>query len=102
MAVNRENSRVPGVFWFVLTVALTVAGCVGPVEKMPGSMVTSIDHQVIEETVVIPQGETDGQWWLFVECDYWAQCYTRCDGTKNKCVQLATDAGLKVYGMAPY
>ncbi|KMP10691.1 hypothetical protein UR09_00935 [Candidatus Nitromaritima sp. SCGC AAA799-A02] len=103
--------KIPDAFNILLFMALTVvltaaSGCSGypKAEHIQGSMNTDVNYEVMEDTAVINQKQDPGttRWWVSVDCDHWAGCFMRCDGTKSKCRKLAEDAGFKMISMTRY
>ncbi|PIQ99888.1 MAG: hypothetical protein COV66_09800 [Nitrospinae bacterium CG11_big_fil_rev_8_21_14_0_20_45_15] len=40
--------------------------------------------------------KTKTVFWLYVKCDYWLGCYTRCEGTLKECVDSADKVGWEI------
>ena len=79
-------------------------------ERLEGKMTSSIDHLIVKDkfdlndTVQI-KGEKShlmNRWWIDVECDYWASCFMRCDGSKKQCRKLAEDSNFTVNSISPF
>lgn len=87
----------------ILVVLFAASGCLYPkAETLPGTMTSNVDYEVVDDTAVIEERRMSGRWWVNVECDYWAGCFMRCDGSEQQCRQLANDAQLTVVSMSPY
>ena len=73
-------------------------------ERISGKLVSDIEHEVVDGTAVIEDREkySSSRWWVDVECDYWAGCFMRCDGTKQQCRKLAEDANFTVNSISPF
>ena len=69
-----------------------------------------VDHEIILDAVdlndtVLIKGKDKhsiSRWWIDVECDYWASCFMRCDGSKQQCRKLAEDSNLTVNFISPF
>ena len=71
-------------------------GCFYPkAERGPGELVSDINFKIIDETTVVENVDNSRQW-IYVDCDYWAGCFMRCDGASNQCTQLARDSKLSI------
>ncbi|HAX45212.1 MAG TPA: hypothetical protein DCX78_00075 [Nitrospina sp.] len=87
----------------ILVVLLASSGCLYPkAEKVPGSMVSDIVYEVVDDTAVVEERRLSSRWWVNVDCDYWAGCFMRCDGSEKQCRQLAQDAQFKIISVSPY
>ena len=77
--------------------ALAVSGgCFYPkAERAPGELVSSINYEIINETTVVDK-QDNGRQWIYVDCNYWAGCFMRCDGASNQCKQLAKDSKFSI------
>ena len=73
-------------------------------EIMPGTLVSEVKHNVIDETAVIEDKakHSSSRWWVDVKCDYWASCFMRCDGSKEQCRKLAQDSNFTVNSISPF
>ena len=73
-------------------------------ERISGTLTSEIDHEVLDGTAVIEERakHSSSRWWVDVECDYWASCFMRCDGTKQQCRKLAEDANFTVNSISPF
>ena len=82
---------------FVIVILLLAsAGCFYPkAERASGELVSDINYMIIDETTVIQDSDVNRQW-IYVDCDYWAGCFMRCDGSTKKCNQLAKDSQFSV------
>ena len=82
---------------FVIVILLLAsAGCFYPkAERASGELVSDINYMIIDETTVIPDSDVNRQW-IYVDCDYWAGCFMRCDGSSKKCNQLAKDSKFSI------
>ena len=80
----------------VMTVLVASAGCFYPkAERAPGELVSNVEYKIDNETIVIPDNG-DVRQWIYVNCDYWAGCFMRCDGSSKKCSQLAKDSNFSI------
>ena len=82
---------------FSIAVAFVLSsGCFYPkAERAPGELVSEINYKIIDETTVL-ENENNGRQWIYVDCDYWAGCFMRCDGASNQCKQLAKDSKFSI------
>ena len=82
---------------FVIVILLLAsAGCFYPkAERAPGELVSDINYKIIDETTVIQENGVNRQW-IYVDCDYWAGCFMRCDGSSKQCNQLAKDSRFSI------
>ena len=73
-------------------------------ERISGTLTSDIKHEVVDGTAVIEDRakHSSSRWWVDVECDYWASCFMRCDGTKQQCRKLAEDANFTVNSISPF
>ena len=73
-------------------------------ERVIGTLTSDINHEVVDGTAVIEERDknSSSRWWVDVECDYWASCFMRCDGTKQQCRKLAEDANFTVNSISPF
>ena len=79
-------------------------------ERLEGKMTSNVDHEIILDSIdlndtVLIKGEDKhsiSRWWIDVECDYWASCFMRCDGSKQQCRKLAEDSNLTVNSVSPF
>lgn len=79
-------------------------------ERVEGKVNLSINHEIVidkfdlNDTVKINKDDKSSvrRWWVDVECDYWASCFMRCDGSKKQCRKLAEDSNLKVISISPF
>ncbi len=44
----------------------------------------------------VGDAKTKTVYWLYIKCDYWLGCYTRCEGTLNECVDSADKIGWEI------
>ncbi|QPJ65078.1 MAG: hypothetical protein G3M78_06625 [Candidatus Nitrohelix vancouverensis] len=44
----------------------------------------------------VADAKTKSVYWMYVQCDYWLGCYTRCEGTLKECVQTADRVDWKI------
>jgi len=80
----------------VAVVLVASAGCFYPkAERAPGELVSDVDYKIIDETTVI-ESNGDVRQWIYVDCNYWAGCFMRCDGSSSKCNQLAQDSKFSI------
>ncbi len=119
--MNEKISLIKNVLMmFVVVVVFTgTTGCGKPgsalnwypkAERLEGKMTSNVDHEIILDTVdlndtVLIKGEGNhsiSRWWIDVECDYWASCFMRCDGSKEQCRKLAEDANFTVNSISPF
>jgi len=105
---------------FVVVVIFTgTTGCGKPgsllnwypkAERLEGKMTSNVDHEVVVDAIdlndtVRIKGEDNhsiSRWWIDVECDYWASCFMRCDGSKKQCRKLAEDSDFTVNSISPF
>ena len=73
-------------------------------ERVTGTLTSDINHEVVDGTAVIEERakHSSSRWWVDVECDYWASCFMRCDGTKQQCRKLAEDSNFTVNSISPF
>ena len=73
-------------------------------ERVTGTLTSDINHEVIDGTAVIEERakHSSSRWWVDVECDYWASCFMRCDGSKQQCRKLAEDSNFTVNSISPF
>ena len=79
-------------------------------ERLEGKMTSNVDHEIILDSIdlndtVLIKGvdkHSISRWWIDVECDYWASCFMRCDGSKQQCRKLAEDSNLTVNSISPF
>ena len=79
-------------------------------ERVGGKITSTVDHEIIidkfdfNDTAQIQGGDKGStrRWWVAVECDYWASCFMRCDGSIKQCRKLAEDSNLKVISVSPF
>ena len=79
-------------------------------ERLEGKANFSVSHEIIvdkvdlNDTVVIKGQDkhSSSRWWVDVECDYWASCFMRCDGSKQQCSKLAEDSNFTVISISPF
>ena len=83
---------------FVLMIFLMASvGCFYPkAERAPGELVSAVNYEIINGTTVIEEKDNGGRQWIYVDCDYWAGCFMRCDGASNQCKQLAKDSHFSI------
>ena len=84
---------------FILTVAFVFvlsAGCFYPkAERVTGELVSDVNYKIIDGTAVV-DSEDNARQWIYVDCEYWAGCFMRCDGESNQCKQLAKDSNFSI------
>ena len=84
---------------FILTVAFVFvfsAGCFYPkAERVSGELVSDVNYKIIDDTAVV-EYEGNSRQWIYVDCNYWAGCFMRCDGASNQCKQLAKDSNFSI------
>ena len=82
---------------FVLMTFLTASvGCLYPkAERAPGELVSDVNYEIVDETTVV-RSDNGKRQWIYVDCDYWAGCFMRCDGSSNQCKQLAKDSRFSI------
>ena len=119
--MNEQISLIKNVLMmFVVVVVFTgITGCGKPggvlnwypkAERLEGKMTSNVDHEIILDSIdlndtVLIKGEDKlsiNRWWIDVECDYWASCFMRCDGSKKQCRKLAEDSNLTVNSISPF
>jgi len=105
--------------FLVLIVFVGTTGCGKPgtalnwypkAERLEGKMSSSINHDIVTDKIdlndtVVIRGEEKhsvSRWWIDVECDYWAGCFMRCDGSKQQCRKLAEDSSFTVNSILPF
>ena len=73
-------------------------------ERISGALVSDIKHEVVDGTAIIEDRakHSSSRWWGDVECDHWASCFMRCDGSKQQCRKLAEDSNLTVNSISPF
>ena len=73
-------------------------------ERVTGTLTSDINHEVVDGTAVIEERakHSSRRWWVDVECDYWASCFMRCDGSKEQCRKLAEDSNFIVNSISPF
>ena len=73
-------------------------------ERISGKLVSDIKHEAVDGTAIIEDRakHSSSRWWVVVECDYWASCFMRCDGSKAQCRKLAEDSNLIVDSISPF
>ena len=79
-------------------------------ERVEGKMLSTVNHDIVTDSIdlndtVVIQGEEKhsvSRWWVDVECDYWASCFMRCDGSKQQCQKLAEDSSFTVNSISPF
>jgi len=80
----------------IAVASMSSAGCFYPkAERGPGELVSAINFKIIDETTVVEKSD-NGRQWIYVDCDYWAGCFMRCDGASNQCKQLAKDSHFSI------
>jgi hypothetical protein len=119
--MNKRINLIKNVLMmFVVVVVFTGAtGCGKPgsvlnwypkAERLEGKITSNVDHEIILDSIdlndtVLIMGEDKhsiSRWWVDVECDYWASCFMRCDGSKQQCRKLAEDSNLTVNSISPF
>ena len=81
--------------FIIVFVFVASAGCFYPkAERAPGELVSDIQYEIVNDTSVV--GKSDNRQWIYVNCNYWAGCFMRCDGASNKCKQLAKDSKFSI------
>ena len=84
---------------FVLMIFLMASmGCFfyPKAERAPGELVSDVNFEIIDETTVVGKHDNGGRQWIYVDCDYWAGCFMRCDGASSQCKQLAKDSKFSI------
>ena len=85
----------------LLVVAISVilvgsTGCFYPkAERAPGELVSDVNYEIVDETTVVTKSD-NGRQWIYVDCEYWAGCFMRCDGASSQCKQLAKDSKFSI------
>ena len=81
---------------FAIALALLMnTGCFYPkAERVSGELVSDVQYQIIDETTVVE--DNDSRQWIYIDCDYWAGCFMRCDGASTQCKQLAKDSNFSI------
>jgi hypothetical protein len=107
------------IMFVVVAVFIGTTGCGKPgsvlnwypkAERLEGKMTSNVDHEIVIDSVdlndtVQIKGEgmhSVSRWWIDVECDYWASCFMRCDGSKKQCRKLAEDSNFTVNSISPF
>ena len=82
----------------VLMIFLTASvGCFYPkAERAPGELVSDVNYEIVDETAVVGKNDNANRQWIYVDCEYWAGCFMRCDGASNQCKQLAKDSKFSI------
>jgi len=119
--MNKKVSLTKNVLMmFIVVVVFTgTTGCGKPgsvlnwypkAERLEGKMNSNVNHEIVLDAVdfndtVLIKGEgknSTSRWWVDVECDYWASCFMRCDGSKKQCRKLAEDSNFTVNSISPF
>ena len=80
----------------IVTMFGASVGCFYPkAERAPGELVSDVKYEIVNETTVVGNNANSRQW-IYVDCDYWAGCFMRCDGASNQCKQLAKDSNFSI------
>ena len=80
----------------IAVASMSSAGCFYPkAERAPGELVSDVNFKIFNETTVVEKSD-NGRQWIYVDCDYWAGCFMRCDGASNQCKQLAKDSHFSI------
>ena len=96
MKVNVQMVANISLMFAVTVVLVASSGCFYPkAERAPGELVSDVDYEIVNETTVIQTNGTNRQW-IYVDCDYWAGCFMRCDGKSSQCKQLAKDSKFSI------
>ena len=97
MKVNAQE--VANVLLMVAIVVVLVGstGCLfyPKAERVSGELVSDVSYEIVDETTVI-EADGNGRQWIYVDCDYWAGCFMRCDGASSQCKQLAKDSKFSI------
>jgi len=93
----KAQQAVNVLLMFTIAVVLVASvGCFYPkAERAPGELVSNINYKIVDETTVVEESQ-NGRQWIYVDCDYWAGCFMRCDGASNQCKQLAQDSNFSI------
>ena len=90
------KAKVNAVMFAIMFVLVANSGCFYPkAERAPGELVSEVNYEIINETTVVDAKNSSRQW-LYVDCEYWAGCFMRCDGDPNQCKQLAKDSKFSI------
>ena len=119
--MNKRINLIKNVLMmFVVVVVFTgTTGCGKPgsalnwypkAEQLEGKMTSDVDHEIIIDSIdlndtVLIKGKdkhSTSRWWIDVECDYWASCFMRCDGSKQQCRKLAEDSNFTINSISPF
>ena len=119
--MNEKISLIKNVLmlFVVVVVFAGTTGCGKPgsvlnwypkAERLEGAMNSNVAHEItidaidLNDTVLIKGEEKHltSRWWIDVECDHWASCFMRCDGSKKQCRKLAEDSNLTVNSISPF
>ena len=119
--MNKKRSLIKNVLMmFIIVVVFTgTTSCGKPgsvlnwypkAERLEGKMTSNVDHEIVVDSfdlndTVLIKGEDKhsiSRWWIDVECDYWASCFMRCDGSKQQCRKLAEDSDFTVNSISPF
>ena len=72
------------------------ASCFYPkAERVSGALVSDVSYEIVDETTVVTKSD-NGRQWIYVDCEYWAGCFMRCDGASSQCKQLAKDSNFSI------
>ena len=95
----KSKSHVLSDIFLKLAILITLLGSIGcfypKAERVPGELVSDINYVIIDETTVVEKSDIARQW-IYVDCEYWAGCFMRCDGESNQCKQLAKDSKFSI------
>ena len=80
----------------IVIVLVASVGCFYPkAERAPGELVSDVTYKIVNETTVV-EDNSDNRQWIYIDCDYWAGCFMRCDGSSKQCKQLAKDSRFSI------
>jgi len=81
----------------VLTVFILGLCFLSPALSIAGDMDKEEDYSVSPRFFAqVEDAKTKTVYWMYVKCDYWLGCYTRCEGTLQECVDSAHKAGWEI------
>ena len=118
----KEKAYVVKIASLTFAIAIIFAGTIGcgkpgsvlnwypKAEKMDGKMTSALEHEIVvdkfdlNDTVVIKGDDKNlsRRWWVEVDCNYWAGCFMRCEGSKQQCLKIAEDSDFTVNSIAPF
>ena len=93
----KAQQAVNVLLMFTIAVVLVASvGCFYPkAERAPGELVSDVNYEIVNETTVVAESD-NGRQWIYIDCNYWAGCFMRCDGSSSQCNQLAKDSNFSI------